>query len=306
MEDCDVIILGAGPAGLSAGLFSARYGLKTIILEKDEVGGRANQITKITTYPGILESSGKDLIAKMRAHAEKFGAIIKMQSPKSIEIQGNLKIVHTRKVDYRAKTLIIATGMTPRVLGIPGEKEFTGMGVSYCATCDADFYQDQKVVVVGDNNEAINEGLLICKFASEVDVIVNKPEGSLTCSKANQERAEKEPKMHFIWNTAIESIYGEMNVEGIKIKNLTNNQVADLPCDGVFFFLGMMPATAIVKDLVELDSQGYIHTKEDMSTGDDGIFAIGDTRKRYLSQVLTSASDGAIAAAAAQKYIATH
>ncbi|WEV70745.1 FAD-dependent oxidoreductase [Lactobacillus sp. ESL0785] len=306
MENCDVLILGAGPAGLSAGLFSARYGLKTIILEKDEVGGRANQITKITTYPGILESSGEDLIAKMRKHAENFGAIIKMQSPKAIELQDGYKIVHTRKVDYKAKTLIVATGMTPRVLGIPGEKEFTGMGVSYCATCDADFYQDQKVVVVGDNNEAINEGLLICKFASEVDVIVNKPDGHLTCSQANQERAQKEPKMHFIWNTTIEAVHGDMNVEGVTLKNLTTNQTSDLACDGVFFFLGMMPATAIVKDIVPVDQQGYLHTKEDMSVNDQGIFAAGDTRAKYLSQVLTSASDGAIAAAGAQRYIATH
>ncbi|MDF7671847.1 FAD-dependent oxidoreductase [Lactobacillus sp. ESL0701] len=306
MEDCDVLILGAGPAGLSAGLFSARYGLKTIILEKDEVGGRANQITKITTYPGILEASGADLIAKMRAHAEKFGAVIKMQSPKSIKIQDGYKIVHTRKVDYKTKTLIVATGMTPRVLGIPGEEEFTGMGVSYCATCDADFYQDQKVAVVGDNNEAISEGLLICKFASEVDLIVNKPKGQLTCSKANQKRADKEPKMHFIWNTEVEDVHGDMNVEGLKIKNLATGKETDLPCDGVFFFLGMMPATAIIKDIVELDDQGYMHAEEDMSVGDQGIFAAGDTRKRYLSQVLTSASDGAIAAAAAQKYIATH
>ncbi|MBA1393140.1 FAD-binding protein [Lactobacillus sp. XV13L] len=306
MEKYDVVIIGAGPAGLTAGLYSSRYQLKTLILEKDEIGGRTNQITKLTSYPGIKNISGPDFIANLKGHAESFGAKIIKAKPKKIMLQDDYKLVHTRKGDYLAKALIVATGMQPKKFDVPGEDELAGMGVSYCATCDAEFYRNQKVVVIGSNDQAINEGLMTCKYAKEVDVIVNHPEGQFDCSSKNKELAEAEPKMKFTWNCELVAINGEMNVESIIVKHTDTDKKENLSCDGVFLYGGMIPATAFIADLASTDEDGYFHPKDDMSITKNGIFAAGDVRKRYLSQVVTSASDGSVAAAGAQDYITHH
>lgn len=305
MEKYDVIVIGAGPAGLTAGLYSSRYQLKTLILEKDEIGGRANQITRLTSYPGIKSISGPNFITNLREHAESFGAQIVKAKSKKITLQNRYKIVHTRKEDYLSKALVIATGMQPKKLNVPGEEELTGSGVSYCATCDAEFYKDQKVFVIGSSDQAINEGLMICAYAKEVDVVTDDAEGQFNCSSKNKKLAEIEPKMKFIWNAKLVAINGEMNVESITILHKDTKKEETINCEGIFLYGGMIPATKLFANLASVDQAGYFHPKEDMSITENGIFVAGDVRKKYLSQVVTSASDGAVAAAGAQHFI-TH
>lgn len=299
----DLIIIGGGPAGLSAGIYGGRARLKTLILEKGSVGGRAFTTREIVNYPGYKSSTGPDLTGAMAEHAQSFGVEIKKEEAKSVDFSGDIKIVKTRKHEYQAKAVIVATGTEARVLGIPGERELTGMGVAYCATCDAEFFQDQEVVVVGSGDQAIEEGMYIAKFASKVTVVVLHDEGVLDCNKQAAEKAFAHPKMHFIWNSVLDSIVGEDEVEGVKIKNLKTGDITDYPCQGVFFFVGMVPGTECVKGQMELDQRGWIHTNDRMETSVEGVFAVGDVRDKYLRQVSTAIGDGATAATAAERYI---
>lgn len=303
MKNYDVIIIGAGPAGLSAGLYSSRYNLKTLILEKDEIGGRANQIKDLETYPGVPKTNGAELAKNMLNHAKQFGAEYLRLKPRSLKIVDNLKIIHTRKGDFSAKAIILATGMIPKKFNVPGEDEFAGMGVSYCATCDAEFYKDQIVCVIGSNNQAISEGLMICQYAQKVIVITKFH--NLKCNSKLAEEAKSEDKMSFIFDSTLEQINGEINVNSITIKHTATNKSEKLKCDGVFLYGGMKPETSLYQNLVKTDDEGYLHPNDDMSVNDQGLFAAGDVRKRPLSQVLISASDGAVAAFGVQQYISS-
>lgn len=300
----DLIIIGGGPAGLAAGIYGGRAKLNTLIIEKGSVGGRAFTTREIVNYPGYPDTTGPELTGIMREHAEKFGATIAKERIKEIELAGDMKTIRTRKNVYQAPAVVIATGTEARVLGIPGEKEFTGDGVAYCATCDAEFFQDQHVVVVGSGDQAIEEGMFIAKFADKITVIVLHDEGVLDCNKQAAEKAFQHPKMNFIWNSVLDEIYGEDSVQGVKVKNLKTGDISDLPCEGVFFFVGLVPQTEFVKDTgLALNSRGYVPTTPLMETNLDGVFAIGDVRDKYLRQVATAVSDGAIAATAAERYI---
>ena len=299
----DLIIIGGGPAGLSAGIYGGRAKLKTLIIEKGSLGGRAFTTREIVNYPGYKASSGPDLTNDMAEHAKSFGVEVKKEEVKSVDFSGDIKIVKTKKHEYQAKAIIIATGTEARVLGIPGERELTGMGVAYCATCDAEFFQDQEVVVVGSGDQAIEEGMYIAKFASKITVVVLHDEGVLDCNKQAAEKAFAHPKMNFIWNSVLSEIVGEDEVEGVKIKNLKTGEITDYPCQGVFFFVGMVPGTECVKGQMELDQRGWIHTNDRMETSVDGVFAVGDVRDKYLRQVSTAIGDGATAATAAERYI---
>lgn len=303
MERFDLVIIGGGPAGLAAGIYGGRARLKTLVLEKDNVGGRAFTTREIVNYPSVAETTGPALMERMRAHAEKFGVEIRKEAAKSLDVSGELKVVKTRRHQYEAPAVIIATGTTARKLNIPGEAEFTGMGVAYCATCDAEFFQDQEVVVVGSGDQGIEEGLYICKFASKVTVVVIHDEGVLDCNKVAQERAFAEPKMHFLWNSSLADIYGGDNVEGVHVKNAKTGEITDFPCQGVFFFCGMVPETGFLGEQVPTDERGWLHTGDDMDLGIGGVFAAGDVRQKYLRQVATAVSDGAAAATAAERYI---
>lgn len=303
-ERYDLIIVGGGPAGLAAGIYGGRAKLNTLIIEKGSIGGRAFTTREIVNYPGFPETSGPELSDIMRGHAEKFGAKIIKKTIKDIDLSDDIKTITTRKEKFTAPAVIFATGTEARVLGIPGEKEFTGNGVAYCATCDAEFFQDQEVVVVGSGDQAIEEGMFIAKFASKITVIVLHDEGQLDCNKQAADRAMKHPKMNFVWNSVLDSIYGDENVQGVKVKNVKSGEVTDLPCEGVFFFVGLVPQTALLKDKgVNLNTRGYLLTNELMETNVDGVYGVGDVRDKYLRQIATAVSDGAIAATAAERYI---
>ncbi len=299
----DLIIIGAGPAGLAAGIYGGRAHLNTLILEKSTVGGRAYTTREIVNYPGIPSTSGPDLTEKMAGHAENFGVEIKREPVKSMDVSGDVKLVKTRRHEYGAKAVVIATGTSARILGIPGERELTGQGVAYCATCDAEFFQDQHVVVVGSGDQAIEEGMFITKFASRVTVIVLHEEGVLDCNKQAAEKALSHPKMDFVWNSVLTQVCGEDQVTGVKIKNMKTEEITDFACDGVFFFVGMIPETKWLPDELYKDSRGWLHVNEQMETNIPGVYAIGDVRDKYLRQVSTAISDGAIAATAAERYI---
>ncbi len=299
----DLIIIGAGPAGLAAGIYGGRAHLNTLILEKSTVGGRAYTTREIVNYPGIPSTSGPDLTEKMAEHARGFGVEIKREPVKSMDVTGDIKLVKTRRHEYGAKAVIIATGTSARILGIPGERELTGQGVAYCATCDAEFFQDQHVVVVGSGDQAIEEGMFITKFANRVTIIVLHDEGILDCNKQAAEKALAHPKMDFIWNSVLTEVCGEEQVTGVKIKNMKTDEITDFPCDGVFFFVGMIPETKWIPEEIHKDGRGWLHVNEQMETNVSGVYAVGDVRDKYLRQVSTAISDGAVAATAAERYI---
>lgn len=299
----DLIIIGGGPAGLSAGIYGGRARMKTLIIEKGSLGGRAFTTREIVNYPGYKETTGPDLMKDMAEHAQAFGVEVKKEEVKSVDFAGDIKIVKTKKHEYQAKAVILATGTEARILGIPGERELNGMGVAYCATCDAEFTEGQDVVVVGSGDQAIEEGMFIAKFAESVTVIVLHDEGILDCNKQAAEKAFAHPKMNFVWNSVLESIEGEDEVTGVKIKNTKTGEITDFACGYVFFFVGMVPGTKCVQGQMALDSRGWVHTNEMMETDIPGVFAVGDVRAKYLRQVSTAIGDGAVAATAAERYI---
>lgn len=303
-KNYDLIILGGGPAGLAAGIYGGRAKMNTLIIEKGSVGGRAFTTREIVNYPGFPDTTGPELTGIMRDHAEKFGCTITKESIKTVDFSDDMKVLTTRKNKYTAPAVIIATGTEARVLGIPGEKEFTGDGVAYCATCDAEFFQDQHVVVVGSGDQAIEEGMFIAKFAEKITVIVLHEEGILDCNKQAAERAFKHPKMNFVWNSVLDAIYGEDSVEGVKVKNVKTGEISDLACQGVFFFVGLVPQTTFLEGTgLETSSRGYIPTTDLMETNLEGIYAVGDVRDKYLRQIATAVGDGATAATAAERFI---
>lgn len=299
----DLIIIGAGPAGLAAGIYGGRAHLNTLILEKSTIGGRAYTTREIVNYPGIPTSSGPDLTAKMSEQAGNFGVEIKQEAVKSLVADGDIKLVNTRRHQYGTKAVIIATGTSARILGIPGEQELTGQGVAYCATCDAEFFANQRVVVVGSGDQAIEEGMYITKFASHVTVIVLHEKGILDCNKQSAEKALNHTKMSFIWNSVLSEVCGGDQVTSVKIKNIKSNEITELPCDGVFFFVGMIPETKWLPEELDKDSRGWLHVNEMMETNIPGVYAVGDVLNKYLRQVSTAVSDGAVAATAAERYI---
>lgn len=303
-ESYDLIIIGGGPAGLAAAVYGGRAKLKTLLLEKGVVGGRAHTTREIVNYPGTISISGPSLSENMEAHAQKFGVEIRRQAVKEVDFSGEEKVVKTRRGEYRAPAVILALGTTARVLGIPGEQEYTGMGVAYCATCDAEFFQDQDVFVVGSGDQGIEEGMYIAKFAKSVTVVVLHDEGVLDCNKQSAEKALKHPKMHFIWNSTVAEVLGDGNqVTGVRVKNEKSGETTDLSCQGIFFFVGVVPATGFLKGQLDLDAHGWIHTNDRMETSVEGVFAAGDVRDKYLRQVATAVNDGAVAATAAERYI---
>lgn len=299
----DVIIIGGGPAGLTAAIYNARAGLKVMMIEKLAVGGQIFLTAEIENYPGFENISGPELIQKMEKQADNFGLVKIFDEVLKIEsISGGVKKVHCASgTVYEAKAIIAATGARYRDIGVPGEAEFRGRGVSNCATCDGAFYRNLEVAVIGGGDTAVEEGIYLTKFASKVHIIHRRDR--LRAAKIIQDRAFANSKISFIFDSAVTEIFGSKGVDGVKIKNLKTNSETDLKVSGVFVFIGLVPGTEFMKGTLEMDSQGYIKTDADMKTSVDGIFACGDCIEKKLRQAVTAAGDGAIAAYSAEHYI---
>ena len=309
----DVIVLGAGPGGLAAGLYAGRARLSTLIIEKGQDGGQIAITNDIENYPGqVLEDeSGPSLVARMTKQCENFGCERAADTIKSVELNGDVKVLTGVKDTYQAKTLIIATGAYPRPIGCKGEQEYMGKGVSYCATCDANFFEDLEVYVVGGGDAAVEEAMYLTKFARKVTIIHRRDE--LRAAKSIQERAFKNEKLHFMWDTVVEELGGDEILQTMKVKNVKTGEETVYEADeddglfGVFGFIGRVPNSAVFQDTgLEMDKAGYIPTDADMHTNIPGVFAAGDVRVKSLRQVVTAAADGAIAATQAEKYINEH
>jgi len=299
----DLIIIGAGPAGLTASIYAQRAGLNTLVLEKLSPGGQILFSEKIENYPGFSQPiSPQKLMEEMQKQAENLGMRLEQGEVEKIGIENNKKIVYTKSGEkYNALSLIIASGCSQRKLGVQGEEKFIGRGVSYCATCDAPFFREKKVVVVGGSNTAAEEALYLTKFVDKVYLIHRR--GMLRAEKILQERISKNPKIEIVWKSVIERIYGEKEVKGVKIKNVDTEEIKDLSCSGVFIFIGLEPNTHFLRNMVKLDEIGFVNTNNNLQTDKKGIFACGDVRKNTLKQVIVACGEGALAAYSAQKYI---
>ncbi|MFH1269798.1 MAG: thioredoxin-disulfide reductase [Candidatus Omnitrophota bacterium] len=297
----DLIIIGAGPAGLTAALYAGRSRLNTLLLEKIGPGGRILLTETIENFPGFRGGIDTvELIKSMQEQVTDLGIKIVLEEVSGVDCKS--KTVKTNAGAHSAEAMIIATGAHPRKLGVPGEDKLTGRGVSYCATCDAPLYREKNVVIVGGGNAMAEEALYLARFAKSVTIIHRRDE--LRASLILQEKLKINKKINFILSSVITEISGSNRVEGIKIKDLNSSEVRDIPCDGIFIYVGYMPDTAFVKDKLELDETGFIITAEDMSTSSEGIFACGDCRRKTLYQVITACADGAVAADSAYKYLA--
>lgn len=301
----DLVIIGGGPAGLTAGIYSARAGLSTLILEKLSPGGQVVTTDILENYPGFVEPiGGFELIDRMVGQATKFGVEIRMGEVTSIESPADQehKIIHLGDETILAIGVIIATGAYHKHLGVPGEDHFWGRGVSCCATCDGMFYKGKRVVVVGGGDTAIKESLFLTKFASEITIIHRRDR--LRATKVLQDKILSMPdKVKFEWKSFVKEVMGENKVSGVKLGYVDSNEEKILECDGVFIFVGFSPGTDFVKGFVEMDERGYILTDDNMKTSVPGVFACGDARKKLLRQIITACGEGATAAFAAEQYI---
>ena len=301
MEKRELVIVGGGPAGLTAAIYGRRAGLDVLVLEKGMAGGQITITAEIENWPGIPMISGEELARAFREHAEKFSPEFREAEVKKVSMEAGKKVVATDKGDIEAEAVIIATGASFRKLGCPGEAEFTGRGVSYCAVCDGAFFEDQVIAVVGGGNTAVEEADYLTRFASKVYIIHRRD--SFRADRAVVEKAMANPKIEPVWDSVVERIKGTDMVEGIVLKNVKTGETSELPVAGVFVFVGMNPNCDFVKGLVETKDGGWIVTNEMLETSVEGVFAAGDVRDKFLRQVVTAAGDGATAAMAAYSYI---
>lgn len=298
----DLIILGAGPAGIAAAIYASRAKLDTLWLEKKFVqGGQIVNTYEVDNYPGMPGMNGMDLGEAMAAHAEKLGISPVRENVTSVSLDENIKVVHTRKNEYRAKTLILACGANHRKLGIPGEETLGGMGVSYCATCDGAFFKDLTVAVIGGGNVACEDAIFLARICRKVYVVHRRD--TMRADKILQNRLFEFENVEMVWDSVPLEIYGTEKVTGVEIQNVKTKENRTLDVDGVFIAVGIVPATEMFQGLVHLDEQGYIVAGEEGITSVPGIYAAGDIRTKALRQVVTAVSDGANAVASVQKYL---
>jgi len=303
LKECyDIVIIGGGPAGLTAGIYASRDNLDTLIIEKNFPGGQVGITEIVENYPGFPDGVlGGDLSEKMFQHARKFGVQIKNGVCSKIESDGKYKIVSFNDMKIKAKAVIMATGAKPLHLNVPGENKFLGRGVSFCATCDGAFYKDKVVAVIGGGDSAVEEGHYLTKFAKKVYVVHRRDK--LRAAKILQDRAFGNPKMEFVYNCVVKEVKGDKKIEAITLYNKVEDKEFDLAVDGVFVFIGWTADTELLKGIVEMDDSGFIKTDEHMRTNVTGIFSAGDNRLKELRQIVTAVADGAIAAKSAEKYI---
>ncbi|SFG77321.1 thioredoxin reductase (NADPH) [Desulfotomaculum arcticum] len=302
MEKKDLVIIGGGPAGLSAGIYASRAAMNTVLLEQGISGGLVVSTDSIENYPGFAESiSGPELMGQMESQARRFGLEIASTNVEKIVPGEKEFVVKSDDGEIAAGAVIIATGAQPRLLGVCGESEYTGRGVSYCATCDGAFFRGKRVAVVGGGDAAVEEAIFLTRFAQKVYIIHRR--GELRATKVVQQRAFENEKIEFIWHSVVDEIHGADTVEAVLIKDVRTGAKTQLNVDGTFIYVGYRPSSGLVKNLVKLDEKGYIITDENMLTSFPGIFAAGDVRQKLLRQVVTAVADGAIAAVAAEKYL---
>lgn len=302
-EEYDLIVIGGGPAGLTAGLYGVRAKLKTLLLEKlPLLGGQIINAEKVENYPGFPEGiSGQELISKMETQAREFGLVIKTEEVKAIKVDGEMKKVVTEDGDYFTRSIIVATGASPSRLGVEGEERLIGRGISFCGTCDGFFFKDKDVIVVGGGDTAIIEALFLTRFVRKVTVVHRRNE--LRATKILQERAFKNEKIGFLWDSVVERIEGKETVEKVILRNVKTGETFVREIDGVFIFVGITPNSQFLKGTIDLDEKGFIMTDDNLETSVSGIFAAGDVRKKLLRQISTAVGDGATAAFAAEKYL---
>lgn len=298
----DTIILGGGPAGLSAAIYASRGAVSTAIVDLNMLGGQPSNYLELENYPGFQVIGGYDLMEKFEEHADKFGVKkFPMQEIQTVDLKN--KTIVTNEYEFKAKTIIIATGAQPMKLGVPGEKEFVGRGVSYCAVCDGAFYKNKVVAVVGGGNAAVEEAMYLTKFADKVYVIHRRNE--LRADKIVQERAFKNEKIEFVWDSVVKEIKGDNLVNTVVLENVKTKEISNLSVNGVFPYIGMTPNVENISGQLQQDARGFIVTDETMATSVEGVFAIGDVRTTPLRQVITAAADGAVGAVYAVKYLET-
>jgi thioredoxin reductase (NADPH) len=301
-KEYQLIILGGGPAGLSAGIYAARNKINTLLIEKAMIGGLAVYAESIENYPGFPDGvGGMDLGQLMLKQAEQFGLKTLMTEVSNLAVRGQQKVVMTTEGELTAKSVIIALGSERINLNVPGEKEFVGRGVSYCATCDAAFFREKPVAVVGGGNSAVSEALHLAKFASKVSIIHRREQFRAT--PVFLDRAKAEPKISFITNNLVETIQGSNEVENLQLRSCLNGQMSTLPVSGVFIAIGQRPNTDFLKGLIPLDVNGYIITNEKMETAVPGVLAAGDIRSNSIRQTISAAGDGATAAIYVGRYL---
>lgn len=301
-EIYDLAILGAGPAGISAAIYAARARLNTLWIErKFAQGGQIVDTYEVDNYPGLPGINGMDLGEKMAAHAEKLGLSPLRENVISVEDEDGIKVIRTKKNEYRARAVILAFGAAHRTLGIPGEESLSGMGVSYCATCDGAFFRDRTVAVIGGGNVAAEDAILLSRTCKKVYVIHRRDQ--MGADQILQEKLFACENVEMIWDTVPVSIEGEEMVSGIKLQNKKTGEEKELSLDGVFIAVGIVPNTELFRNLVKLDESGYIVAGEDCVTSTPGIFAAGDIRTKQLRQVITAAADGANAVTSAERIL---
>jgi thioredoxin reductase (NADPH) len=306
VEKYDVVIIGGGAAGLTAGIYCGRARLKTLIIEKSLVGGLATYTNEIENYPGFPEgTTGLGLMELFHKQAKKFGVEFKLTDVKSVKLDGEIKLVETFRAIYESKAVIVSSGGKPRLTGAKGEDGFLyDKGISFCATCDAAANTGKTVLVVGSGDAAIEEGMFLTKFADKVIVSVLHDTGKMDCNEIAKAQAMSNPKMEFIWNSVVDEFAGEERLNTVILKNVKTNELIPVKVDSCFLFIGYLPNTDIFKGILDMNRGGYLITNEKMETNVEGVFAVGDVRDKFLKQVATAVGDGAVAGYSVEKYLA--
>ena len=298
----DVAIIGAGPAGMTAAVYTSRADLSTVMIERGVPGGQMANTEEVENYPGEESILGPDLSTKMFTHAKKFGAEYAYGDIKEVIDGKEYKIIKTASKEIKARSIIIATGAEYKKLGVPGEAELSGRGVSYCAVCDGSFFRERELIVVGGGNSAVEEGIYLTRYASKVTIVHRRDK--LRAEKILQDRAFANEKVDFIWNHSVKEVHGENGkVSSLTLVNTVDGKERDFKADGVFIYIGMVPLTKPFANLGITNEDGYILTNENMETSIPGIFAAGDVREKTLRQIVTATGDGSIAAQSAQSYV---
>lgn len=298
----DLVIVGSGPAGLTSAIYAERAMLKTILLEKNSMsGGQVINTYEVDNYPALPGINGFDLSIKMREHAEELGATIRSEEVVSMELNSEIKTVNTNEAAYKTKTVILATGAYWRKLGVSGEEKFSGLGVSYCATCDGAFFKNKEVAVVGGGDVAVEDAIFLARLCKKVYLIHRRDE--LRAVKVLQDKLFNLDNVEILWDSVVEKIDGEQQVNNIIVKNLKLGEEKTISLDGIFIAIGTLPNSDILKDYVKTDTQGYILADETCKTSLEGVFAVGDVRKKPLRQIITAAADGAVGVYSAEQYI---